>query len=1638
MLDSSSAAAVLPAASTASAASAAPAAHHLSRLLDCVVEQAREIDPKSFHLGRHKHWLKLRADLHGLPGLSLNTGSAEEPVWLRLERINSEPPPALDSKLAGLISTPDHPDGPPPSVDAVQLARRLKASVAGKTPEEAHAFETRVSVWINQSLAEYLTRWSLWADEERRRRLSISLYGELFALKHQLEAAQTTEPLELVWGLGLSAWNLPGSGGVLYPLVTQRLEISQEDEGLALLVRPRAVAPQLEFDAWAVARLPTAPELESRARQMLAALAASEQPPSPFELGGIEPLLRLVAGNLHERGSYQPWPPEPGHAGSHRDGTAPHLPAPGPELLVTDAWALFARPRSDHFLHEDIRRLKHQLDALGDARELPPGPRALVTPPAEVVAPVAPIRLRGRSGESRPGLAGRSGPVEELYFPLPYNGEQVSIIEQLMRSDGVAVQGPPGTGKTHTIANIICHCLALGQRVLVTAKGDKALEVLQAKIPASVRALTVALLAADREGLRQFQSAIEAITHTVTQLDPQAVRERITSLHSDIHRAHSELALLDRRIDALARAQLEDVLLDGEPLRAQAMAERVSAGAARHGWFEDRPRLLPEHAPPLDAMEAAKLREVRRLLGPDLPQVSAGLPAAAQLPPPEELAALHEALQALHRLDADEAQGELPALANAEPATLAAARELLALLEAALPRVQALQTSADAWAQQLRQRCAQPGLASERAALEALFPDMQALVRERAEFLKRPVELPAPDTHWPAVREAVQRAAATGKPFGLFSLMAGEVKERVGAIRVAGLAPASPNDWAHAERHLGLHDRAISFCSRWNAIAEALGLPQLEAGLATLRQIDRLAASLHPAHQLAMQLDARLPALLAQVFALPPRLAEAPDAAALGRLIQQLRRQLARSGWQQAETRRAALRAWALAQRGDPAAYPADAAQATVHPADRPEAPSPRPPIRPLVAQLLALIEHQLGQPELPTDLLLQHYAALLADWRRLEALAPALGTLHALAQRIGQAGAPHWAEQLRRQPAPRAGEDPLVPPDWREAWQWARLRSHLESIDAHTELRDLAQRRETLEQTLARRYEEVVAQSAWLATRQGATPKVLSALARYQTAVRLIGKGTGVNAAHHRRDAQAAMQEAQAAVPCWIMNHAKVSEMLPAELGAFDLVIVDEASQSDLWSLPAVLRGRKLLVVGDDKQVSPEGGNFLAAARAQELRERFLTGQPYAAVLSPTHSLYDIASAVFAGSKVMLREHFRSVAPIIAYSNRTFYQGAIQPLRLPTASERLDPPLVDIYVPSGRRDGRDMNRDEAEAIAQDIAATLADPHCAGRSLGVVSLLGSEQARLIDQLVRSRCDAAELHRRRFECGDARLFQGSERDIIYLSLVVSPGDCKALSGNVFEQRFNVAASRARDRLVLVRSVQTSDLSAADLRLTLLKHFSPDNTTPRDTLAVPGQERGGAHSTPSGNGPDDAGGAGSASRSSGSGGSGGSGGSANGNGNGGTRIADGLGAAPDAAGLSADPAGLLALCDSNFEREVLSELLGRGFRVLPQVKAGSYRIDLVVEGAQDRRLAIECDGDEFHGPDRWAADMHRQRVLERAGWTFWRCFASTWRRRRAEVVADLLATLAQHGIEPLAPQQAPAAPVAQRIWTPGAAA
>ncbi len=108
--------------------------------------------------------------------------------------------------------------------------------------------------------------------------------------------------------------------------------------------------------------------------------------------------------------------------------------------------------------------------------------------------------------------------------------------------------------------------------------------------------------------------------------------------------------------------------------------------------------------------------------------------------------------------------------------------------------------------------------------------------------------------------------------------------------------------------------------------------------------------------------------------------------------------------------------------------------------------------------------------------------------------------------------------------------------------------------------------------------------------------------------------------------------------------------------------------------------------------------------------------------------------------------------------------------------------------------------------------------------------------------------------------------------------------------------------------------------------------------------------------------------------------------------------------------------IELCDSDFERDVYKRLIEKGYNVTPQVKVGAFSIDLVVEGENDRRLAIELDGDKYHLPEKWMDDWKRQRTMERVGWKFWRCWGSSYTIDPDGCIEDLIAELTAMQIHP----------------------
>lgn len=1487
----------------------------------------------------HRLFALWEKDAQGRPGVLLNPdASAEDDErWLVIQRLQQSGPPAVrDAVLRPWLEITQGPDKAPalkqvvPGRDLIEAGtHRELGRDSGLTDEQRKRPEIDLAATIN--LVEYDSAdrvrsaffayesklWTPWAEREKAVRETISLYSRLFTLKQQFQDGIVEQALELVWGIGVGVWDCSGST-VSYPLVARLVDLTLDEETGAIEIRPRDLPPRLELDWYASTDNPGVTAVEKAAKEFF---QKAEQTLSPFDRGSFEPLLRSAVTHLDSKGIYRP------------DQVSPEdrsVPRPESNLVVTDTWVLFARPRSTNLFIQDLERFKERLDPDRPV-QLPPAVGAIVTDPATTNVEIELPEFRGVSmtGGAAWDGSGQAGSgaarAKDLFFPKPFNDEQVRIAQLLEVNDGVVVQGPPGTGKTHTIANVISHYLANGKRVLVTSMKDPALGVLRDQLPEDIRPLAISLLSSEQDGMKQFEHAIHKIASEVQSLDRAVLAREIGHLETTIDGLHGQLARIDHEISRWAKANLETIDLDGERIAPQDAAREVVQGEGHFEWLEDRLDVSPQFAPRLTDEDIVRLRKARRLLGPDIAYLGAILPSHGELPDSQQLLQVHQDLSQYERLKGEVEGGQMPILADSLPQTLADAATLLADIESLEAKRLEVANARRPWTVSMHSQVLRGQRADAFQLLATLGRELNQEKQVQREFLKRPVELPSGFEEDAELVAAAANLANGRSPFGVLGAITKTAQKkllrRVRVVEKSDLQDAET--WQHVAQFLEHRARLRQFAVRWNALAQETGVDPLPGtgpehfsmALAQLRLVE-FVVSIAAAEK-------SISARASQLFpSFEPAQRVLVDPHATARLAEALQHHLKKSRlstvWTTKERFQAALQGKSGA----------------------------------IVGALQKFLSETLGDPQVKDAQMQGQWTALTKELARVQGLSSALAVVGDVTERMAENGASKWPTQCR---LPVTGAtDGLLPDSWRMAWRLRRLATHLDSVDAQQALKALANSRGQLARDLAHAYEALVTKRTWLKLAENATPTIKAALAAYLAAIQRIGKGTGKRAVRYRKDARDAAAAANPAVPCWIMPHHRVSESLPPELGCFDLVVIDEASQSDLSALPALLRAQKVLVVGDDKQVSPEGVG-LEEEKVRHLMTRFLADQVplYRPQLSPERSLYDLFKVVFQSSGVMLKEHFRCVPAIIEYSKREFYNHELRPLRIPRASERLDPPLVDVLVEDGYRSG-DVNRPEAEFIVHEIERLVRDERIAGRSIGVVSLLADKQAMLIWERLTDVLGPEVMRRHHIACGDARTFQGKERDVMFMSMVAAPNDLgAALTRDTFAQRFNVAASRARDRSYLVRSVDLDHLSDRDvLRRGLISHFSKPFHQDEETVAD-----------------------------------------------------------------------LRARCESPFEREVYDELTRRGFRVVPQVKVGSYRIDLVVEGTNDARLAIECDGDQYHGADKWADDMRRQRVLERAGWVFWRCFASTFVRRRESVVAELLTTLGDRGIEPIDGEGAP---------------
>ena len=446
--------------------------------------------------------------------------------------------------------------------------------------------------------------------------------------------------------------------------------------------------------------------------------------------------------------------------------------------------------------------------------------------------------------------------------------------------------------------------------------------------------------------------------------------------------------------------------------------------------------------------------------------------------------------------------------------------------------------------------------------------------------------------------------------------------------------------------------------------------------------------------------------------------------------------------------------------------------------------------LRGAVRDVLALEQRAAAAPD--TDALVPLLTQLAPGAFELDADLEALAELADRAatpatgwwSRRGQARA---ERRLRR----RAGARPDTPT--------ARLTEAIAVATARRAAARLAAEGGTVVGTL---WGELEAADAELATAVGAalTDRCRSGAARSARARAAVGDlATALRAGRVQRRDHLRHLDAEGlldALPVWVGTLRDIDDLLPAQPGLFDLVILDEASQIDLpRAAVGLLRASRAVVVGDPHQLRHV--SFVADVDVEATLDRHGLADLRNRLDVRRVSALDAATTV--APTLWLNEHFRSAPHLIEFSAERFYPATVHVATRHPANEDRD--AIDTVHVDGRRDESGVNRAEIEAAVATVRR-LADEGV--DSIGLLSPFRAQVDALGDEVLRS-FTLEELRRLQLRTGTVHGFQGAERDAIVVSLALdddSPAGARRFVDD--PNLLNVMVTRARRRMIVLTS------------------------------------------------------------------------------------------------------------------------------------------------------------------------------------------------------------------------------------------
>ena len=1009
-------------------------------------------------------------------------------------------------------------------------------------------------------------------------------------------------------------------------------------------------------------------------------------------------------------------------------------------------------------------------------------------------------------------LAAVGGESIDILLSKEANKEQLEIAKRIEHYNAVLVQGPPGTGKTHTIANLMGHFLAQGKSVLVTSHTKKALTVLKEKVAPGLQNLCVSVL--DDSNV-DMEKSVDGITDYISKYTSHELKRQMESADSERRQVISDLSDTRKKLFAIINQECNSITLNGEEISPSKAAAFVQEHSEELSYIPGSVRL--REPLPATFMELKDLyRSNEGITEQDELELACELPNPSMLLSPTEFIETCKALQETKQwvvslaeakgwsIDYDISTGSLAfATEFGSFQVEKSAEEDLCSLGVYI----ATFGNIDTWMKHAAVDGKKGGSFKQRwitliEQIRKTCDYAESVVSEQ--FGKQIVFAPLAnlDELMPILEKLSEHFAKKGKVTKFDLLLNSNFKKALSEVTINGVSVQSAYDCGLALHVIELSKERNNCAVYWHDLLSTHGVPEFFTLDAS--EPERIAEKwIEPINRYLNWYQQEY-ALLEQYLSvthIPAGIVFSQnsfdsDFAATERILTAINNTIPTV----VDSCQAVLRIQALERRFN-------AIEAELQYGKRIGSFTCRSICKALrVGDAVAYAEAYRTLEKLYIKYDLQRKRDEL-----LKKITPV---------------APQWADAIRS----RSGVHGkfIVPSTIEDAWRWKQYYGIIEEITK--EPFDELQAKSLM---LSKKYREVTAtfaeKRAWyhLMRRTERDIDMKQALQGWKLTMRKIGKGTGKNAPMYKAKARELMAKCQNAVPAWIMPINKALESLDPKTNRFDVIIVDEASQSDVCSLAIAYMAKKIIVVGDDKQVSPMAvGTDVDKINA--LIKMYLDGViPNAHLYTPTTSLYDVASMTF--QPLLLKEHFRCVPEIIAFSNSLSYDFKIKPLR-DASSSLLLPAVVNYRVTDGERDAyRKENPNEAKAIVALLMACMEQPEYAWKTFGVISMLGDEQAKRIQTLIFEHIDAKDIERGRILCGNASNFQGDERDVVFLSIVDSNSGDGPLSmqnfgpDDAYRKRYNVAASRAKDQLWVVDSLDAAnDLKPGDIRKRIIDY------------------------------------------------------------------------------------------------------------------------------------------------------------------------------------------------------------------------